>query len=352
MHGPSAAPSTSTGLRLSELSHRYESRETWAVSELSLEVRPGELAALLGPSGCGKTTVLKIVAGLLQPTSGAVLLDDSSVVHVPPERRGVAMVFQKPLLFPHMTVAANVGFGPRMRGASKEHLTEAVRIALDRVQLAGFEDRRPEELSGGEQQRVALARALVTGPRVLLLDEPFSNLDAGLRDEMRDLVKDLQRRYGYTTLFVTHDQGEAVTMADRIAFMLDGRVHMHDSPDAFYERPASARVARFFGATNFITGQAQNGTVVTSLGRLRTERAAPPGEVTLTIRQEAVGLGDGENSFPARVVRRTYLGTRVLYDLEASDVRLRMELPPRTSLGEGESVVVHLPAEALWPLKE
>lgn len=354
MRGPARSPNSdaSAGLELAELSHRYGRREKWAVRSLTLKLRAGELAALLGPSGCGKTTVLKIVAGLLQPTVGDVLLDDVSVLSLPPERRRVAMVFQKPLLFPHMSVAANVGFGLRMRGASKKQVSEDVRLALGRVQMSDSGGRSPEELSGGEQQRVALARALVTGPRLLLLDEPFSNLDAGLREEMRDLVGDLQRRYGYTTLFVTHDQAEAVTMADRIALMLDGRVHMHDSPNAFYERPASRRVARFFGTTNFIAGRAENGTVTTSLGRLRPVRAAAPGDVTLTIRQEAVGVGPGENSFSARVLRATYLGTRVVYDLQAGDVRLRMELPPQTRVGEGELILVHLPADALWPLVE
>ncbi|AHY47316.1 ABC-type spermidine/putrescine transport systems ATPase component [Rubrobacter radiotolerans] len=342
----------SSSLELLDLSHRYGRGDEWAIRGLTLGLRPGELAALLGPSGCGKTTVLKIVAGLLRPTGGDVLLDGVSIVGMPPERRGIAMVFQKPLLFPHMTVDANVGFGLRMRGISRREVSENVRTALARVQMAGFADRKPDELSGGQQQRVALARVLVTGPRLLLLDEPFSNLDAGLREEMRDLVKDLQGRYGYTTLFVTHDQTEAVVMADRIALLFDGRLQMHDSPKAFYERPASRRVARFFGATNFIPGRAKNGTVATSLGRLRPVRPAPPGDVTLTIRPEAVRLGPGENQFSARITRVTYLGTRVVCDLRAGDVRLRIELPPQTKLREGESIVAHLPAEALWSLED
>ena len=321
-----------------------------ALEDLSLAVDPGELVALLGPSGCGKTTALKVVAGLLRPTSGDVRVGGRSIVGTPPERRQAAMVFQKPLLFPHMSVARNVGFGLKMRGAPKGEVGGKVREALRRMRMEGFADRAPEELSGGQQQRVALARALVTEPRLLLLDEPFSALDANLREEMRDLVLRLQREGGHTTVFVTHDQEEAVVLADRIALVFDGRLQMYDEPEAFYDRPATREVARFFGATNFIEGRAENGSVRTPLGDLRLTGPAPPGNVTLTIRPEAVRLEGGENSFAARITSAAYLGTQVHYELRTEGIALRAALPPHVRLAVGDEITARLPAESLWAL--
>ncbi len=342
----------SASLQLEDLSHRYPRAGEWALSGLSLTVEPGELVAFLGPSGCGKTTALKVIAGLLRPTRGDVLVDGSSLLGVPPERRGAAMVFQKSLLFPHMSVAANVGFGLRMRSVPQHQIDSRVETALRRVRMEGFADRRPGELSGGQQQRVALARALITEPRLLLLDEPLSSLDANLREEMRDLVKEVQREGGYTTIFVTHDQEEAVVLADRIALLFDGELQMYDRPQAFYDRPASRRVAEFFGATNFIRGRAENGAVETPLGRLRLAGSAPPGEITLTIRPEAVRLESGENSFLARVTGTAYLGTRTTCNLDAAGLELRVALPPHTELRKGDEVIARLPAGSLWALED
>ena len=336
-------------LEMENVSHRYGG-DAPALENLSLAVEPGELVALLGPSGCGKTTALKVVAGLLRPTSGDVRVGGRSIVGTPPERREAAMVFQRPLLFPHMSVARNVGFGLKMRGAPKDETGSRVREALRRVRMEGFADRAPEELSGGQQQRVALARALVTEPRLLLLDEPFSALDANLREEMRDLVLRLQREGGHTTVFVTHDQEEAVVLADRIALVFDGRLQMYDEPEAFYDRPATREVARFFGATNFIEGRAENGSVQTPLGRLSLTNPAPPGDVTLTIRPEAVRLEDGENSFTARVASAAYLGTQVHYELRTEGTTLRAALPPHVRLAVGGEVTARLPAGSLWAL--
>lgn len=340
----------SARLELEGLSHRYRAAET-ALSDLTLNVEPGELVALLGPSGCGKTTALKIVAGLLRPTSGDVRVDGVSVVGTPPEKRAAAMVFQKSLLFPHMTVEANIGFGLRMRGVDRADTSRRIEEALRRVRMDGYADRRPGELSGGQQQRIALARALVTEPGLLLLDEPLSALDANLREEMRDLVKELQREGGYTTVFVTHDQEEAVVLADRIALLFDGELQMYDRPSAFYDRPVSRAAARFFGATNFIDGHATNGSVATQLGKLNLTIPAAPGDVTLTIRPEAVRLEPGENSFAARVVSAAYLGTQVHYELKAAGSSLRAALPPHIRLHVGDEVEARLPAESLWPLE-
>lgn len=340
----------SASLKITDLSHRYPGAERRSLSGLSLAVEPGELVAFLGPSGCGKTTALKIVAGLLRPESGEISIDGRPVSGVPPEKRGAAMVFQKSLLFPRMAVESNVGFGLRMRGMDRGEVSRRVREALRQVHMEGFAGRRPEELSGGQQQRVALARALVTGPRLLLLDEPLGALDANLRDEMRVLIKDLQREGGYTTIFVTHDQEEAVILADRIALLFDGRLQMYDRPRAYYDRPVSRRVARFFGATNFIRGRVENGAVRTPLGRLKIDEPTQAGDVTLTIRPEAVRLGTGENSFSARVTDVTYLGTRVTCGLQADGATLRIDLPPHMGLREGDTVTARLPAGALWPL--
>ena len=342
----------SARLELNNVSHRY-GRGQPALRGLSLAAEPGELVALLGPSGCGKTTALKILAGLLSPTSGNVLVEGESVLGTPPEKRRAAMVFQKSLLFPHMDVAANVGFGLRMRGEDREDSGRHIQEALKQVQMEGFADRRPGELSGGQQQRVALARALVTEPRLLLLDEPLSALDANLRGEMRELIKRLQRDGDYTTVFVTHDQEEAVVLADRIALLFDGELQMYDHPQAFYDRPASRTVAEFFGATNFISGHTSNRTVRTRLGDFKLAESAPAsGEVTLTIRPEAVRLEGGENSFPARISSATYLGTQVHYTLEASGVGLRASLPPHVRLRVGDEVEARLPAESLWVLED
>ena len=339
----------SARLEIEGLTHSYRGGEP-ALSELSFSVEPGELVALLGPSGCGKTTALKVIAGLLSPTAGDVRIRGKSVLGVPPERRGTAMVFQKSLLFPHMTVEANVGFSLRMRGVPRGEARERVERALARVHMQGFAGRKPAALSGGQQQRVALARALVTEPDLLLLDEPLSALDANLREGMRRLIREVQREGGHTTVFVTHDQEEAVILADRIALVTGGRLRMYDRPEAFYERPATREIAEFFGATNFLQGRARNGSVETPLGALKLENPAPPGEVTLTIRPEAVRLESGENSFAARVRGETYLGTQVLYSLEASGVALKAALPPHTRLTVGEEVTARLPPESLWTL--
>lgn len=340
----------SARLELKNVSHSYGRGEP-ALRDLSMQAEPGELVALLGPSGCGKTTALKVVAGLLSPETGEVKVEGESVLGTPPEKRRAAMVFQKSLLFPHMDVAANVGFGLRMRGEAKDGFGRRVREALEQVQMEDFADRKPGELSGGQQQRVALARALVTEPNLLLLDEPLSALDANLRAEMRGLIKKLQRDGGYTTIFVTHDQEEAVVMADRIALIFDGELQMYDHPQAFYDRPASREVAKFFGATNFIEGHAENGHVHTALGCLKLSEPGPPGNTTLTIRPEAIRLEGGENSFTARVGTATYLGTQVHYTLETPEADLQASLPPHVRLEVGDEVEARLPAESLWPLE-
>jgi len=236
-------------LRLTGIEKRYGA--TVAVAGIDLEVRDGEFVTLLGPSGCGKTTTLGLIAGFFAPSAGEIFLKGRPVADLPPFRRDIGVVFQDYALFPHMTAGENVAFGLRMRGMEKSRIHGQVEEALDLVQLNGLAGRRPLELSGGQRQRVALARALVIRPAVLLLDEPLSNLDLKLREEMRVEIAGLQRRLGITTVFVTHDQGEALVMSDRIAVMNGGRIEQVGRPSEIYERPATRFVAEFIGRMNF-----------------------------------------------------------------------------------------------------
>ena len=315
------------------------------VDGLDLTVEPGTLVALLGPSGCGKSTTLRAVAGLLQPRSGDVRFDGTSVLHLSPERRPVAMVFQAPLLFPHMSIGDNVAFGLRMRGVGRAERRRLADEALERVRLPGVADRRPGELSGGQEQRVSLARALVLQPQVLLLDEPFSALDASLRGEVRDLVAELQRSSGVTTLFVTHDQEEATVLADQVALMLDGRLQQVGAPRDFYERPASVAVARFFGTANAFPGVVTAGCWRGALGEVPV--TAPDGPGTLLLRQEAVRLvGPGHAGADAVVTRTTYTGTGVRAWADVAGTEVALVAEPAAQLAVGDRVRLHLPPPA------
>jgi ABC-type Fe3+/spermidine/putrescine transport system ATPase subunit len=238
-------------LRLAGIEKKYGS--TVAVAGIDLEVRDGEFMTLLGPSGCGKTTTLGLIAGFFPPSRGEIYVKGQPVAGLPPYRRDIGVVFQDYALFPHMTVVENVAFGLRMRKVDGAETERRVKEALELVQLRGLGERRPLELSGGQRQRVALARALVIRPAVLLLDEPLSNLDLKLREEMRVEIAGLQRRLGITTVFVTHDQGEALVMSDRVAVMNAGRIEQVGAPAEIYERPATRFVAEFIGRMNFFS---------------------------------------------------------------------------------------------------
>ena len=337
-----------TRVLLSELTKTYPGRGQASVHGLDLAVESGTLTALLGPSGCGKTTTMKLIAGLLTPDAGDILLDGRSIRDLPPERRGVAMVFQNPLLFPHLTVAGNVGFGLRMRGLAPSDIEARVQSILARVQLDDYGPRHPDQLSGGQSQRAALARALILQPDVLLLDEPLSSLDPTLRDEMQGLIRTLQRETGITTLVVTHDQAEAVALSDRIALMLDGRLAQHGPPEDLYRRPATEAVARFFGGVNLIPGLSQCGTFRSALPDLTLPPGAPSGNHLLTIRPEAIVLGDGPNALAARVIAVTFLGTQTRIDLTVNGIALQALTTPATPLAPGDMTQVSLPQQALW----
>jgi len=343
-----------SSVTLQHLTHNYTGSPAPAVDGLNLAINRGELLSLLGPSGCGKTTTLKLIAGLLAPTSGDVFFDDRRVTRVKPERREAVMVFQNYLLFPYMSIEENVGFGLRMRRMAKSEIAERVRRIMALMGLEALKERRPAQLSGGQQQRAALARALVLQPRVLLLDEPLSNLDAHLRDEMRELILSIQRSLGVTTIFVTHDQEEAVLLADRIALMFDGRIRQIGESRQFYERPSSRRIAAFFGNNNSLPGYKQGRLVSCDLGQLEVDSEVADGPVSLVIRPESILLGSGGiNPFSAVVTRQIYMGTHNRYRIAVGGGQWEVVAPAEAgSALEGRRVAFSLPPEKIWLIKE
>ena len=343
-----------THVSIQELTKVYLGSVEPSLDRLSLEIASGELTALLGPSGCGKTTTMKMIAGLLAPTSGDVMFDGRSVLKDKPENRGVVMVFQNYLLFPYMSVADNIGFGLKMRKVDKTEIDKRVKDMLDLVKLPDLGSRRPSELSGGQQQRVALARALIVQPNVLLLDEPLSNLDAHLRFEMRDLIRNLQQDMGITTIFVTHDQEEAVVLADKVALILDGRLKQYDVSSAFYSRPIDKATALFFGGQNFIDGHVDNGAFDSALGRMQLPANSHNGPGTLTIRPENIRIGaaDHQNSVLASVTHKIYMGTQTRLQCRVGDSLLEVIANPNDvhEYEVGQNITLHLPENALWVL--
>ncbi len=341
-----------TALTLTRLTKEFPSREgpVRVLRSLSLSVESGELLALLGPSGCGKTTTLRLIAGLLDPTSGEIAFDEESVLRLPPEKRGAVMVFQGHALFPFMSVADNVAFGLKMRGLKRDAIRRRVMEALELVRLSGFERRWADELSGGQRQRVALARALVVRPRLLLLDEPFSNLDAELREELRAEVVRLQKRLGLTTIFVTHDQAEAVAVADRIALMMEGVIVQAGRPRDFYERPAEARVARFFGNPNIFPARKRGEVIETDWGALIVGPSPlPDGPVLATIRPEAIQFGvNGANTLSGQITDWTYQGQSARCQTMVGDRQLEIISPPYMACQPGDVITLHFPRERIW----
>lgn len=308
-----------------------------AVDSVSLRLREGELLTLLGPSGCGKTTTLRMVGGFEPPTSGDILLDGKVITNVPPNRRDTAMVFQSYALFPHMTVFENVAYGLRMRKLTQGEIRAKVREVLSLVGLEGMEHRPPGALSGGQQQRVALARALVVEPKVLLLDEPLSNLDAKLRMQMRVEIRKIQQALNITSIYVTHDQEEAMSLSDRIAVMNKGRIEQIGTPMAVYGRPATRFVADFMGRkTSFIPGvvMERRGSelVVNVLDKiLRFEDApdfSPGSRVELVVRPETMDIVPLEaGTFEATITHAAYLGSQVSYEVNMGGPVVHAEVP-------------------------
>jgi spermidine/putrescine transport system ATP-binding protein len=322
VESPPAARTRPADVRLERVTKRFA--DVVAVDDLSLEIEQGSFFALLGPSGCGKTTTLRMIGGFEEPTAGAIYLGDRDVTSLPPYRRDVNTVFQSYALFPHLSIFENVAFGLRRRGVRGRALSGRVLSVLEKVGLAGLEKRRPRQLSGGQQQRVALARALVNAPRVLLLDEPLGALDLKLRKQMQLELKAIQHEFGITFVHVTHDQEEAMTMADRIAVMNGGRIEQLGVPDELYERPRTSFVAGFLGVSNLLHGLVSGPDTVTldAGGALRATRealAGRSGRVAVGVRPEKIQLGPGEaNALPGRVLETAYVGVATQYVVETA----------------------------------
>ena len=348
-------------LNLQNLTKRF--RGVTAVKDLWLEVAQGEILALLGPSGCGKSTTLQLVAGLLPPDTGTMTLDDRTLDPLPPEKRDIALVLQRGLLFPHLSVGENVAFGLKMRGLNRPEREAKAEAMLVQVQLGGFASRRPAELSGGQAQRVALARSLVIRPKLLLLDEPLSALDANLREEMQALILQLQVQTGVTMLLVTHDQAEAVMLAGRVALMFEGCLRQVAPPEALYRQPVDAATARFMGGVNFFAATATGHQW--RVGKLSlTSEISQQGDIQATIRPEHiqvfsqifsqqpdVALPEPSNMVKATVTTQRFTGTQRRLTLAASsppDLILQAWIPPAQKFVTGQTVWAYLPPAALW----
>ncbi len=356
------------GVTIRGLTKRYG--DVAAVRGLDLQVKPGELVALLGPSGCGKTTTLRLVAGFLKPEAGEIWVGErclsSATTVIPPERRRMAMIFQSYALWPHMTVAQNIAYGLRFNGVPRGERERRVRDMLRVVQLEGYGSRYPGELSGGQQQRVAVARALVVEPEILLLDEPLSNLDANLREEMRFEIRRLHETFGITTLYVTHDQAEAMVISDRVAVLQAGRVVQIGTAEELFEQPRTRFVAEFIGKTNLVDGIAE-GPNTAARGNLRLRVASgdlePGAPVVISIRPHQIEMAPSEPTMPTvpdanaltgTVRRASYLGDAVDYQvqLEESDVVLRVTGPAPPHARVGERVSLTIAPAACVPLTE
>jgi putative spermidine/putrescine transport system ATP-binding protein len=320
-------------LRLTRITKSYGSLTV--VQDASLAVRRGEVLTILGPSGCGKTTTLKIVAGFVPADSGSVTMDGHAVDRLSSHDRGAAMVFQNYALFPHLTVAQNVAFGLRMRGIAKPQIAREVGEMLERVRLDPFGARYPRELSGGQQQRVALARALIIKPKVLLLDEPFSSLDAKLRKQLRREFLEIHRAFGITSIFVTHDLEEAFALSDKVAVMNVGVVEQTGTPSAIFSRPRSRFVAEFVGHKNILDGHIASTDAATSLlelpGMTMRVPAAPAGPATVSIPVHRVQIARAPiaaaNAFPAILTAVTYLGPFMQLGLRVAGIDIECQLP-------------------------
>ena len=324
-----------SGVTLTQIRKAYG--DFVAVDNVDLQIREGELLALLGPSGCGKTTTLRMIAGFVTPTAGTVRFGERDVTALPVHKRNVGMVFQGYALFPHLTVAKNVEFGLRVRGWNAERKAKKVAEMIKWVQLETLAERYPKALSGGQQQRVALARAMAIEPDVLLLDEPFSALDAKLRTQMRTEIRDLQQQARITSVFVTHDQEEAMAIADRIGVMNQGRLEQLGSAEDLYKRPASRFVATFIGKCNLLEGR------VTAPGRFETASGQglgfsgerQPGPAALCFRPEQAYLGRsapaGVNALPVKLKSATYLGPLTEFDVETAEGQRLLVTAPSAS---------------------
>ena len=338
-----------------------------AVHQLDLQIAPGEFISLLGPSGCGKTTTLRMIAGFIRPSGGAIAMDGEMISSpegsLPPEKRQMSMIFQSYAIWPNMTVAENVAFGLKLRRLDRESIRTKVQAMLETVRLGPLADRYPSELSGGQQQRVALARAMVIEPRVLLLDEPLSNLDANLREEMRFEIRRLHETFHYTTVYVTHDQGEAMVTSDRIAVMNLGRLEQIDAPHTLYTRPKTRFVAGFIGRTNFLEGRIDGERIVFDhfdfpRGLFAADELGAKAAVLFSVRPHSISLHRGPRSaadsvgVQVRLVERAYLGHFWDYVVSPLDsgIRLKVAATPTQVFEVGETLWLKFDPQQMAPI--
>jgi ABC-type Fe3+/spermidine/putrescine transport system ATPase subunit len=344
-------------IRLDRVSKRFDHTmkgEVYAVREVSLAVAEGELLTLLGPSGCGKSTTLRMIAGFEEPNEGTISIDGRDVTHVLPNQRGIGFVFQNYALFPHLSIFENVAYGLRVQRKGETEVARAVSAVLELVGLARYERQQPHQLSGGEQQRVALARAVVFQPKVLLFDEPLSNLDAKLRVEMREQIRALQKRIGITTVYVTHDQEEAMAISDRIAVMERGQVVQDGSAQELYYRPATEFVARFIGRTNLLEARIVSAAEIEIEGdRIAFVSGKAPGStVIIVVRPEMITLKP-DGSAGGRIVLRTFLGEKTDYQVALRGTVLQVTTSGQSVAGllePGAAVSVQFKPEGMHAL--
>lgn len=360
----------SSSLKLIDITKKFLSHDSraefTAVDKLNLDIKSGELTTLLGPSGCGKTTTLRMVAGFESITSGTLLLGDKPVESVPPNKRDMSMMFQSYALFPHMTVFENISYGLRIKKLPKQEVNERTRQIIELMQIQGMEKRIPSQISGGQQQRVALARAVVIEPRVLLFDEPLSNLDAKLREYMRDELRSLQRRLGITSLYVTHDQNEAMAISDKVVLMNKGRLMQVGSPKDIYENPASRFVADFIGKSNFVKCRVLSKNDGKADIEIFGKKVALPnpgsqldraGEYGVIVaRPEYIKVCDkGEGFLAGRVEKAVFYGNYIQYDVRTGEQTLRVEAycPQEVKLySPGTEVGINLDLNSMRVLPE
>lgn len=342
-----------SSLTLKSLKKSYDAATI--VNSVSLTVAQGEFVSLLGPSGCGKTTILRMIAGLLEPTDGQIFFGDQGVTHLPPNRRNIGLVFQSYALFPHLTVNENVAFGLRRQGVRGSDLTERVQSALDRVRLGQHGERFPRQLSGGQQQRVALARSIAPRPAILLFDEPLSNLDAQLREEMQIEIKRLQAELQITSLFVTHDQHEAMSLSDRICLMSGGNIQQLASPEDVYFSPANGFVAGFVGSPNKLRAHARGGRVELAEGVMLdlVPSFHEGSELRVTIRQEDIQLVPGlSGPLTGTIALRIFEGASVQYVVSLGQgVELLARVNSRgalANLAQGTQVALEIPTDRIF----
>lgn len=344
----------SSGVVLKDVTRIFQQPDTGkdfvAVDHINLEIKDGEMVTLLGPSGCGKTTTLRMISGFEYPTSGNVFIGDRDVAKIPPNKRGISMVFQSYALFPHLNIWENIAYGLRVAKIPQDEIIRRTNDVVELMQLKGMEKRFPNQLSGGQQQRVALARAVVIEPSVLLFDEPLSNLDAKLRESMRDELRALQQRLGITSLYVTHDQSEAMAISDKVVIMKDGVICQQGTPQEIYEQPASRFVANFIGKANFIDGifKGRDGeAALVEIGGKTFSIPAPGkmegvevgGACCLTVRPESFLLTKDAGALPGTVSRATYYGAKIEYEVMLNEQPIIVEvynpqLTERFSVGD------------------